>query len=184
MKRFTLILLIFLTVTLSALSADVERWISMPIYVYIPQYGNYSSYMKKAFLAWEEKSNGNVRFKFVNRPENANIEVEFTDFVTNCNSNHAVGCTQMFYGKRGHYSKAFVTIGTKEYKYERVGSNISRKIVERPFDNIYGVMLHENGHAIGLGHSQSKDSIMYPVDLPTLQYLTNEDLKLLYNKYH
>ena len=184
MKRFCVILFALLALTLGCISAESDRWLSMPIYVYIAPYGNYSTYMQKAFLSWETKSKGIVRFKFVSRPENANIEVEFTDFVTNCNSNHAVGCTQWFLGKRGHYSKAFITIGTKQYSYERRGSNISRKIIERPFDNIYGVMLHEAGHAIGLEHSQSSESIMYPVDLPTIQYLTNEDLKLLYNKYH
>lgn len=171
-------------ITLGCIAAERDRWLSMPIYVYIQPYGSYSTYMKKAFLSWETKSKGIVRFKFVTKPDDANIEVEFTDFVSNCNSNHAVGCTQWFYGKRGHYGKAYVTIGTKQYNYERSGSNISRKIVERPFNNIYGVMLHEAGHAIGLDHSPSEDSIMYPVDLPTMQYLTNEDLKLLYNKYH
>lgn len=184
MKRFLLTLLALFTITLSCICAERERWVAMPIYVYVQPYGNYSTYMKKAFQSWETKSNGIVRFKFVTKPTDANIEVEFTDFVSNCNSNHAVGCTQWFYGNRGHFGKAYITIGTKEYSYQRVGSSVSRKIVERPFDNIYGVMLHEAGHAIGLGHSSSSNSIMYPVDLPTMQYLTNEDLKLLYNKYH
>ncbi len=183
MKRFLLTFLMLFAITLSAVPAEVERWVGMPIYVYIQQYGNYSSYMRKAFQAWEAKSRGVVRFKFVTKPTDANIEVEFTDFV-HCSSPQAVGCTQYFFGKRGHYSKVYITIGTKQYKYGYTGSNVARQIVERPFDNIYGVMLHEAGHAIGLGHSESSGSIMYPYDLKSLQYLTDDDLKLLYNKYH
>ena len=56
--------------------------------------------------------------------------------------------------------------------------------VYRPVNNIYGVMLHEIGHSLGLGHSTDNQSIMYPIDLPTLQYLTKTDLDLLYKKYH
>lgn len=187
MKRFLLVILALFTITLSCISADPDRWLSMPIYVYIPQYGNYSRLMQQAFVAWEKKSNGMVRFKFVSSPSSANIEVEFTDFVV-CGRTEAtgmaVGCTQKYYGKRGHYSKAYVTIGTKQYQYEIIDRQRVRKTVERPLDNIYGVMLHEAGHAIGLDHSQSAGSIMYPYDLKTMQYLTNDDLNLLYAKYH
>ena len=45
-------------------------------------------------------------------------------------------------------------------------------------------MLHEIGHAIGLDHSENSQSIMYSYDLPTIQYLTEDDLDLLYKKYY
>lgn len=84
----------------------------------------------------------------------------------------------------GQYYKAYVTIGTKQYKRTYENGRLTRALVTRPKDNIYGVMLHEAGHAIGFGHSDSSNSIMYPYDLPTMQYLTDEDMRLLYNKYH
>ena len=124
-----------------------------------------------------------IRFKFVTNPTNANIEVEFVDFVSNCNSAHAVGCTEMA-TRAGQYSKAYVTIGTKEYVKDMTGGRYSRKIVTRSKNHIYGVMLHEAGHAIGLGHSESPGSIMYPFDLDDMQYLTKTDIGLLYKKYH
>ena len=179
-KFFTLLVLIITTVCCVAI--ENPRWISQPINVYIPEYGNMSTLMKQAFSSWEKESNALVRFKFVPSPQNANIEVEFVDFVSNCNDANAVGCTEMM-TRNGRYQKAYVTIGTKEYVRSYQGG-YSRKIVTRTKDHIYGVMLHEAGHAIGLGHSGNSGSIMYPYDLDSMQYLTKEDMQLLYNKYH
>ena len=182
MKKIFLLIVLIIT-TLTCIALEKPRWVGQPIYVYIPEYGNMSVLMKQAFNAWQTKSKNLVRFKFVNNPDNANIEVEFVDFVSNCNDANAVGCTEMS-TRGGQYYKSYVTIGTKEYQRTYEGGRYSRKIVTRTKDHIYGVMLHEAGHAIGLGHSSSQGSIMYPYDLDSMQYLTNDDMKLLYNKYH
>ena len=179
-----MILLLFFSTISTVISAEFPRWTSQPIYVYIPQYGKYSQLMKKSFIAWEQLSKSLIRFKYIDSPQDAQIQVEFVDFVTNCGGHgHAVGCTQL--ATRGkNYYKSVVTIGTKEYAKIYNGSVYTSKLRHRPLKNIYGVMLHEVGHAIGLEHSLNNKSIMYPYDLPTLQYLTKEDLRLLYNKYH
>ena len=181
MKKIFTILLLTLTTSI-CLAAERPRWVGQPIYVYVPEYGNMSNLMKQAFMAWQDKSRNLIRFKFVNSPSNANIEVEFVDFVSHCNSADAVGCTEMS-TRGGEYYKAYVTIGTKEYERD-IKNGYSRKIVTRSKEHIYGVMLHEAGHAIGLGHSESKGSIMFPYDLNELQYLTKDDIELLYKKYH
>ena len=110
-------------------------------------------------------------------------EVEFVDFVTNCNTQHSVGCTHTV--TRGkNYVAALVTIGTKAKTNINHNGEIIEHIGYRNPSNIYGVMLHEVGHALGLKHSDNPSNIMYPYDLETLQYLTEDDLKLLYNKYY
>lgn len=182
MKKYLLLIVLIIS-TLACVALEKPRWVGQPIYVYVPEYGNMSVLMKQAFTAWQTKSNNLVRFKFVNNPNNANIEVEFVDFVANCNSDHAVGCTEMS-TRGGQYYKAYVTIATKEYQRTMEDGKYTRKIVTRTKNHIYGVMLHEAGHAIGLGHSESSGSIMYPYDLDSMQYLTKNDMNLLYAKYH
>ena len=175
LKRFFLVVFVLFFAVANAFAAENPRWVGQPIYVYVPsQYGQYSKLMRQGFLAWQEKSDGLVRFKFVSSPNDANIQVKFMKHVENCNSEHAVGCSRMML-RGGNYYK-----NTLEIAMRRRGQDN----VSRPIKNIYGCMLHEIGHAIGLDHSNDPYSIMYPIDLPTLQYLTKSDIQLLYKKYH
>ena len=182
MKKILTVFFIFVF-ALFCTAAEKPRWTGQPIYVYVPEYGNMSVLMKQAFTAWQTKSRSLVRFKFVSSPSNANIVVEFVDFVGNCYDVNAVGCTEME-TRGGQYYKSYVTIGTKEYVRRYEGGRSVRELRTRSKEHIYGVMLHEAGHAIGLGHSEYAKSIMFPYDLESMQYLTDEDMRLLYKKYH
>ena len=125
MKKCFAILFLVLTLTICTFAAERPRWVSLPINVYIPEYGNMSRLMHQAFMSWQQQSRSLVRFKFVDSPANANIEVEFVDFVANCNDVHAVGCTEMM-TRGGQYYKAYVTIGTKQYKRTYENGRLTR----------------------------------------------------------
>lgn len=176
LKKIISMCFILLSTITIVMAVEKPRWVAQPIYVYIPNdAGNYSQLMAQAFKTWEEQSDELVRFDFVSKPTNANIVVSFVDHVENCNSPLAVGCARSMM-RGGQFYKSTLEIAMKQ----KVNAE-----QYRPIENIYGVMLHEIGHALGLGHTiENPRSIMFPYDLPSLQYLTKEDLDLLYKKYH
>lgn len=182
MKKILIMLLALMSIATTCLAVEYPKWSAGTIFVYIPEYGNMSALMKQAFNEWETKSGSLVKFKFINNPSHANIQVVFMDFVTSCGEGHTVGCTHNRWSGR-YYTNSVIDIGTKENVRTYKNGRYDNQVVTRSKNHIYGVMLHEVGHAIGLDHSENTKSIMYPYDLESMQYLTQEDMRLLRNKY-
>ena len=129
-KKCVFVVLLFFITTIFVLAAEKPRWVSQPIYVYIPNNaGNYSKLMHQAFITWEKQSNRLVRFSFVSKPTSANIEVVFLDYVENCNSPLAVGCARTVLRGDQFYKSTLEIAMKQKINAEQY----------RPIENIYGV---------------------------------------------
>ena len=183
MKKILILFFALIIYSTSVFAYSYPRWEVMPIKVYIPQYGDYSVLMRRAFDAWQQKSDSMVRFKYVSRQNESDIYVDFVDHVTSCNDGNAVGCT-VSSTRKGFFTQNYIEIGTLETKMVNNNGKIQKVEFQRSPEHIYGVMLHEIGHALGLNHSGNSNSIMYPYDLEEYQHVTDVDLNLLLNKYN
>ena len=183
MKKILILLLILLIGT-GVFALNKPRWLTLPIHVYVPQNaGSYSMLMNKAFRDWQSRTKGLVQFRYVHRQSEAHIYVKFVDRVYNCGSEFAVGCTRYEnINAKGYFTQNYIEVGTNEFTVDNKGK-ITSTNKKYSSDSIYDILLHEIGHAVGLGHSYDKKSIMYPSMLSTPQSITKEDLKILEDKY-
>lgn len=128
------------------------HWGSMPINVWIQHTSNNFN-LRNAFSTWQAALYPTISFKFVDRPEQAHISVIFDDPKKHCNSENAAGCTSVSVFKHDQTRLYKAEIYLAYYAY--VGRRFS--------DNeLYGVLCHEIGHALGImgGHSKNKSDIM------------------------
>ncbi|MBR1943187.1 matrixin family metalloprotease [bacterium] len=152
------------------------RWTFMPLNVYISpmkfyskqgQNHIYQSMVIKACEEWERACPG-VQFKLVDNILSSNINVEWRRI-----DRKAFGHCQFNYDKSNRLYGAEVSIGLSD------GVICQQYMAE---GEVYHTILHEFGHALGLGHSPYDTDIMYtphkygvvslsPRDKTTIQWL-------------
>ncbi len=172
MKKILLFLLAFILISGPALAVEkIGVWKKMPINVYIEK-SRRDYLMKKAFGDWESASNKTVEFEFVDKPENAQIVVTFADKVSDV-SEKAVGLTYPAVGQDGYFRSAKIVIA--KYSDTQTTKMTNHQLMK--------IMRHEIGHAIGLGHSNSPNSIMNETTNKCLD-ISKDDIKTLKEIYN
>ena len=187
MKKIFIIFFIIICACISApVFADVEvagYWQNPKgLKVYIPPKNILTEPMTHAFWEWQKQTNNKISFDFIGTKTTANIEVIILkkDINVICGNKKALGCTKTFgymvpNTQKRVIKKARIYISEKNNKGEIMSKT-----------EVYTIMLHELGHALGLIHSKDVNSIMYPTTddrLSKVQDIQPKDVKILFKIY-
>lgn len=143
----------------------VIRWNedSFPLKIYVskcsgcPEY--YETAVYKAFEQWNVVTDGYFTFKFVQKPENADIRVSFIDIDGRvCSGSMGLAGLQSF----SYTNNLLTNVSIKLYKKD-CSSNFYRS------DLYATTVMHEIGHVLGLGgHSPNENDLMYSSHITNL----------------
>ena len=154
------------------------RWTFMPLKVYIAPMQFYSkqgedykyrAMVKKALETWQKASDGKISFQIVGTLLESNVNIEWKRV-----DRKALGYCTFQYDPNNRLYSAEVQIGLTE-------GLVHAQYMDE--DEVYHTILHEIGHALGLGHSPYKTDIMYTPHQKGIKTLSQNDkltLKWLY----
>lgn len=151
----------------------------MPITVYIapgdsvPGYRpEFDDVLQHAFREWSTATEGKVKFDLVNKRDDAEMTVTWTDDMHAPELQAEAGKASIVQDSEGIKSAEIQLLTVSPFKDGPVGCEL-----------LYNICLHEIGHGLGLmGHSPYPDDIMYP-QLSVQTGITPRDARTLHVVY-
>jgi hypothetical protein len=114
----------------------------------------YKQYIDYAFEIWE-KADPRIKFEYVSTASDANITFTFEDNLVNKYKESFLGLTDYNLARNNKISNSTIEIGMLKLGKQRLSDG-----------EIKATIIHELGHAFGLGHSDNENDIMYPYISP------------------
>lgn len=155
--------------------ADISyncKWSAMPIRVWIQPGTKYTDTVVNAFNEWQYVSKNKIRFISTKSESQGQILVYFEENLDTSDSS-AVGYTSY----AGCIGRFFVGKSRIHLQTRTRGQIVSQK-------NMYGVALHEIGHALGImGHSKNNNDIMFPTTNTIGVHTSRRDVNTIMHIY-
>jgi len=125
---------------------------------------SYKDYVNYAFKVWQ-KADGRIKYTFTNNSRDADIQFIFVENLGKTYEENYLGLTEYDVNRENEIEKSEIQISLLKFGSETVSAG-----------EIKATIIHELGHAFGLGHSDSNADIMYP-------YISSDhSYKMTYNE--
>ena len=127
-----------------------------PLTVYVKESSSryyksgYKDYVDYAFRVWQ-KADSRIKYTFTNNSRDADIQFVFVENLGKKYEENYLGLTEYDVNKENEIEQSKIQISLIKLGSEVVSAG-----------EIKATIVHELGHAFGLGHSESQADIMYP----------------------